>query len=51
MDQFQEIVERLDRIESMLAVLVNSLAEDEDEPQLTLDGQPAGGERDQSQSL
>lgn len=46
--------EQLDRIESMLAMLVESLAdegEEIDQPELTLDGERVGGERDDSQPL
>lgn len=46
--------EQLDRIESMLSMLVESLAdegEETEQPQLTLDGEAVGGERDESQSL
>lgn len=44
---------QLDRIERKLDTLIKALAEQEDdEPDLrTLDGDPAGGERDQTQSL
>lgn len=45
--------EQLDRIESMLTTLVESLAEEgeEDQQELTLDGEAVGGERDDSQPL
>lgn len=46
--------EQLDRIESLLTTLVESLAdegEETEQPQLTLDGEAAGGERDDSQPL
>lgn len=46
--------EQLDRIESLLTTLVESLAdegEDTEQPQLTLDGEAVGGERDDSQPL
>lgn len=43
---------RLERIEQKLDILIAALAEDEgDEPGQTLDGDAAGGERDQSQGL
>ena len=45
-------VDKQDEILSMLKTLVGSLAEDEeDQPRTTLDGEPAGYERDASQSL
>jgi hypothetical protein len=42
-----------DRIEAKLDALIKALAEEEDQaqPGTALDGQPAGQERDQSQSL
>lgn len=46
--------EQLDRIESLLTTLVESLAdegEDNEQPVLTLDGEAVGGERDDSQPL
>lgn len=46
--------EQLTRIEAKLDTLISALAEDgedEETPALTLDGQQAGGERDQSRSL
>lgn len=46
--------EQLTRIEAKLDTLISALAEDDGEDEasaLTLDGQPAGGERDQSRSL
>ncbi|MFY3461099.1 hypothetical protein ACOTJD_31035 [Achromobacter xylosoxidans] len=46
--------EQLDRIESLLTTLVESLAdegEEMDRPELTLDGDRVGGERDDSQPL
>ncbi|WP_336235734.1 hypothetical protein [Achromobacter dolens] len=46
--------EQLDRIESLLATLVESLADEGEEieqRELTLDGQAVGGERDDSQPL
>lgn len=46
---------QLDRIEAKLDALLEALAveaeEQEEKPLLTLDGDEAGGERDQSQSL
>jgi hypothetical protein len=40
------------RIEAKLDILISALAEDDgDEPLLTLDGQPIGGERDQGSPL
>lgn len=41
------------RMEAKLDSLIAALAEDEDdeEPSITLDGERAGGERDQNQSL
>lgn len=46
--------EQLDRIESLLATLVESLADEGEETEqreLTLDGEEVGGERDDSQPL
>ncbi|MFY2995879.1 hypothetical protein ACOTH8_21390 [Achromobacter xylosoxidans] len=46
--------EQLDRIETMLTMLVESLAdegEETEQPVLTLDGHATGGERDDSQPL
>lgn len=42
----------IDRVEKKLDVLIAALAEEEEEPPaLTLDGVPAGGERDQTTTL
>ena len=42
----------LDRIERKLDTLIKALAEEDEEPEdLTLDGHPAGRERDQTQGL
>lgn len=49
-----EITATLHRIEAKLDTLIAALAEDaddEDPPQLTLDGTPAGAARDATQSL
>ena len=46
--------EQRDRIESLLTTLVESLAdegEETEQPQLTLDGEALGGERNESQPL
>ena len=46
--------EQLDRIESLLTTLVESLAdegEETEQPQLTLDGEALGGERNESQPI
>lgn len=43
--------ERLKRIEAKLDALIVALADDEDAPATSLDGAPAGAERDQTQSL
>lgn len=45
--------EQLDRIETMLTMLVESLADEgeEDQHEYTLDGEAVGGERDESQPL
>ncbi|MGN3704479.1 hypothetical protein [Achromobacter xylosoxidans] len=46
--------EQLDRIESLLTTLVESLADETEEmerPELTLDGEAVGGERDGTQPL
>ncbi len=47
------VLARLDAIDKKLDALIEALAKDdqEDQPECTLDGDPAGGERDQSQSL
>jgi hypothetical protein len=45
---------QLDRIESLLVTLVESLADEGEEmgqPELTLDGEAVGGERDDTQPL
>ena len=49
----QALSDRLGRIEKKLDMLIAALAEgDEDGPAASmLDGEPAGGERDQSQPL
>ena len=49
-----EIRQRFDRLESLLQVIVDALTADqgdEDEPQLTLDGDRLPGERDQGMPL
>lgn len=48
-----EVLARLDRIEKKLDLLLEFMAEedDEDEPQFDLDGNPAGAPRDPSESL
>jgi hypothetical protein len=47
-----QIGESLRRIEHKLDTLIKALAEEEDErPELTLDGERVPGERDQSQGL
>lgn len=52
MDNDTELRQILARIEGKLDTLIQALAADDDEPvPLTLDGEPAGGERDQGQSL
>jgi hypothetical protein len=51
-DQLTRIEQKLDAIITSLNALFAALGEDEDgQPELTLEGEPAGGERDQSQSL
>lgn len=45
-----DIQAMLERIEAKLDALIAALAE-EDEPMLTLDGDPAGAERDQGRPL
>lgn len=48
----EDIREQLTRIERKLDALIDALIEDgEAAPTLTLDGNPEGGERDQSQPL
>jgi hypothetical protein len=49
-----ELRERLDRIESLLLVIVDALSDeqaDDDEPQFSLDGEPLGSARDQELPL
>jgi hypothetical protein len=48
-----EQFDMLKRIEAKLDTLISALAdgEEDEEPSLTLDGHPSGGERDQTQSL
>ncbi len=49
-----ELFERLDRIESLLLVIVNALSDeqaDDDEPHLSLDGEPLGRPRDRELPL
>ncbi len=49
-----EMRQRFDRLESLLQVLVDALTADqgdEEEPQLTLDGDRLPGERDQGMPL
>jgi hypothetical protein len=46
------ILAALQRLESKVDALIAALAEDEDDkPNISLDGEPFPGERDQSQSL
>lgn len=50
----QPVPTQMDRIESLLATLVEALADEGEEleqPELTLDGEAVGGERDDSQPL
>jgi hypothetical protein len=50
----QPVPTQMDRIESLLVTLVEALAdegEEMDQPELTLDGEAVGGERDDSQPL
>jgi len=49
-----EMMAALARIEAKLDALLEALAEEdegEQQPAMTLDGQPTGGERDQGQAL
>lgn len=49
-----EVRQQLDRIEAKLDALLEALADevdDDDASQLTLDGRPAGGERDKGAAL
>lgn len=49
-----ELMQRFDRLESLLLVIVDALSadqDDEEEPQLSLDGDRLPGERDQGISL
>jgi len=47
-----ELREWLDRIEGQLRVLIDALAaDDDDEPQCTLDGDPIPGEREEGAPL
>lgn len=49
----EELRERLDRIEALLLVIVNALSDDQDDdmPQLSLDGELMLGDRDQGAPL
>lgn len=52
--QVARIEQKVDRLTALVERLLDSLAEDadpEDLPDMTLDGETAGGERDQSQPL
>ncbi len=52
MPELKDVLDAVLRVERKLDVLIAAMGEDEDcKPGLTLDGEPAGGERDQSQSL
>lgn len=51
MPQLDRIEKKQDQILELLAQLVASLADDEDQPSTTLDGDHAGHERDQTQGL
>lgn len=53
MDKFDQILASLKRINDTLDLLVNLIADEQDSERapLTLDGEPDGGERDQSQPL
>lgn len=49
-----ELMQRFDRLESLLMVIVDALSGDQDddeEPQLSLDGDRLPGERDQGMPL
>lgn len=49
-----ELLQRFDRLESLLLVIVDALSadqDDEEEPQLSLDGDRLPGERDQGMPL
>lgn len=48
---FGEIYDRLDRIEAKLDALLAALADEEQEPAQTLEGDYAGSERDTNQPL
>lgn len=52
-DQSHPVPTQMDRIESLLTTLVESLADEgeEDQQEYTLDGEAVGGERDDSQPL
>lgn len=52
MDVLRRIEAKVDRIETGQQALLDALREDEEsQPQRTLEGEDAGGERDQSRSL
>lgn len=51
---WDELIRRFDRLESLLQVIVDALTadqDDEEEPQLSLDGDRLPGERDQGMPL
>ena len=51
---WDELIRRFDRLESLLQVIVDALTADqgdEDKPQLSLDGDRLPGERDQGMPL
>lgn len=51
-DCCQQTLDAIRRVESLVQVLVASLAEEQgDEPQFDLDGKPAGSPRQEGQSL
>lgn len=51
-DAITRIEHKLDTLTTIVQQLLNLLAvEDEEQPELTLDGEPAGHERDQNQGL
>lgn len=51
-DGLAEVLAAIARVEAKVDALIQALADDDgDEPSFTLDGHPAGAERDQGQSL
>lgn len=51
-DVYLEILQRIEaKLDALLAALAEDAGDDEQAPQLSLDGTPAGAERDRTQTL